>query len=104
MLEDGGNSIDPFSPSLKVTLDLICLTLPPEMESSKNWKIVDETTSTHAASEMDEDFLFDEHGSVAEDQLKQGVFEMSDEKEIVPANQREKARLDCFIFHGCLND
>ena len=62
------------------------------MESSKNWKIVDDTTSTHAASEMDEDFLFDEHDSIAEDQLKQGVFEMSDEKEIVPANQREKAR------------
>lgn len=93
MLEDGGNLISPCSSSLKVTLDLICLTLPPEVESGKSWKVANEGTLTHDASEMDDGFLVDEHGSIAEDQFKQGVFELNDDKEIV-STAREKARLE----------
>ena len=95
-LEDGGNLISPASSSLKVTLDLICLTLPPEMDSAKSWKVVDEGTLAQDASEMEEGFLVDEHGSIADDQFKQGVFELNEDKEIVSA-PREKARLDGII-------
>lgn len=97
MLEDGSNLIDPSSSSLKVTLDLICLTLPPEMESSKSWKVADEGALAHDASEMDDGFLVDEHGSIAEDQLKQGVFELNDDKEMAPA-PGEKARFAPFFL------
>ena len=92
MLEEGGNHIDPFSSTLKVTLDLICLTLPPESESGKCWKVIDETASTRAESEADDEFLVDEHGSIAEDEMKQGVFELSDEKGVLTSAARENAR------------
>ena len=91
MLEDGGNLIDPSSSSLKVTLDLICLTLPPEMESTKSWKVVDEGALNQDESEVDDGFFVDEHGSIAEDQFKQGVFELNEEREAVSV-PREKAR------------
>ena len=89
LLEDE-SSLDPYSPSLRVTLDLICLTLPPEMDGAKHWKPTDATSSTHAAS--DEDFLVDNGDCIVEDQLRQGVFDFRQQKIAVSAAQRENVR------------
>ena len=62
------------------------------MESAKSWKVVDEGALVQDASDIDDGFFVDEHGSIAEDQFKQGVFELNDERGAVSA-PREKARL-----------
>ena len=61
------------------------------MESAKSWKVVDEEALGQDASEVDDGFFVDEHGSIAEDQLKQGVFELNEDRGSASAT-REKAR------------
>ena len=39
--DDGSSNIDPYSPKLRITLDLICLTQPPEPDEGNDWKTPD---------------------------------------------------------------
>ncbi len=62
------------------------------MESPKHWKVSEGIALHYAESDIDEDFLAEDARGLAEDQMRQGVFEFRDEKAVISPKQGENVR------------
>ena len=91
MLEEAGSDVDPYSPSLHVTLDLICLTLPQEIEPTRAWKSSEGIIGSHTTtSEVNEDILVDSLQSPDPEGVAQEFFALRKQDQARTLTEKER--------------